>query len=74
MGSPSRVLVTGISGFTGVHLADRLTAAGCEVFGLTNSDNLGPVPSLCADLSETDRALEDLDSGLVTGDAVVRVC
>ena len=55
MGSPSRVLVTGISGFTGVHLADRLTAAGCEVFGLTNSDNLGPVPSLCADLSETDR-------------------
>lgn len=55
MASPSRVLITGISGFTGVHLADRLTAAGSEVFGLSNSQDSGPVPSLCADLEETGR-------------------
>ena len=55
MASPSRVLITGISGFTGVPLANRLIAAGWEVFGLTNSPAYNHVPSLCADLSETDR-------------------
>tara|TARA_R110000787_G_scaffold10961_2_gene36429 strand:+ start:563 stop:1471 length:909 start_codon:yes stop_codon:yes gene_type:complete len=55
MASPSRVLITGISGFTGVPLANRLIAAGWEVFGLTNSPAYNHMPSLCADLSETDR-------------------
>lgn len=58
MASPSRVLVTGISGFTGVHLANRLMEEGWEVFGLTNSPDKLHVPSLCADLSETDRIAE----------------
>ena len=53
MAHPSRVLITGISGFTGVHLANRLLAAGWEVFGLTNSGDGGNIPSLCADLGET---------------------
>lgn len=55
MASPSRVLITGISGFTGVPLANRLIAAGWEVFGLTNSPVYDHVPNLCADLGETDR-------------------
>ena len=58
MAHPSRVLVTGISGFTGVHLADRLIAAGWEVFGLTNSGDGGHVPSLCADLGEIVRVAD----------------
>jgi nucleoside-diphosphate-sugar epimerase len=55
MASPSRVLVTGISGFTGVHLVNSLMEEGWEVFGLTNSPNKVHAPSLCADLSETDK-------------------
>jgi|TARA_R110002124_G_scaffold32704_12_gene109252 nucleoside-diphosphate-sugar epimerase len=55
MASPSRVLITGVSGFTGVPLASRLSAAGWEVFGLTNAPACDRVPSLCADLGETDR-------------------
>lgn len=58
MASPSRVLITGISGFTGEHLAKRLDAADWEVFGLTNSHDGGPVPSLCADLNETGRVAD----------------
>ncbi|WP_439475934.1 GDP-mannose 4,6-dehydratase [Brevundimonas sp.] len=54
MASPSRVLITGISGFTGLHLSNRLLAEGCEVFGLANSHDGVHVPSLCADLGETD--------------------
>lgn len=55
MESPFRVLVTGISGFTGIHLANRLMGSGWEVFGLTNSHETMHVPTLCADLGETDR-------------------
>ena len=36
-------------------LASRLSAAGWEVFGLTNAPACDRVPSLCADLGETDR-------------------
>lgn len=36
-------------------MANRLIAAGCEVFGLTNSPAYDHVPSLCADLGETDK-------------------
>lgn len=58
MENPSRVLITGISGFTGVHLANRLMGAGWDVFGLTNSRDTLQVPTLCADLSETDRVAD----------------
>lgn len=58
MASPSRVLITGVSGFTGLHLSNRLLAAGCEVFGLANSPDGVHVPSLCTDLGETDRVAD----------------
>jgi GDP-4-dehydro-6-deoxy-D-mannose reductase len=35
-----RVLVTGISGFAGSHLAEHLLSEGMEVFGLTNDPSL----------------------------------
>jgi len=58
MASPFRALITGISGFTGCHLADRLTSAGWQVFGLTNVQQSDDTQSLVADLSETDRIAE----------------
>lgn len=62
MENPSRVLITGISGFTGIHLGKRLLAAGYEVFGLTNSPVGVDVSSICADLSETNRIAEWINS------------
>lgn len=55
MASPSRILITGICGFTGQHLARRLAGKGWEVFGLTNSAAPQAWPTLSADLGETDR-------------------
>ena len=56
----TRVLVTGISGFIGSHLARRLVAEGAEVYGLVrNSSNLRRIGDLknqidlhCADLTD----------------------
>lgn len=55
MAGRSKVLITGIGGFTGVHLARHLQARGWDVIGLTN----GPAPddfdTLIASLNEIDR-------------------
>lgn len=58
MASPSRVLITGVSGFTGRHLAGHLAEQGWEVFGLTSSPDDASAANLCADLADTD-ALAD---------------
>jgi len=36
MGAIRRVLITGVAGFLGSHLCDRLIARGCEVLGMDN--------------------------------------
>ncbi|ONI82027.1 GDP-mannose 4,6 dehydratase [Saccharothrix sp. ALI-22-I] len=49
MGSPSeptRVLVTGVSGFTGRHVAAELIGAGHEVVGLAHASPGTPVPGV----------------------------
>lgn len=43
---PLRVVITGITGFAGSHLAERLAAAGAEVHGLAFEDP--PFPNLAA--------------------------
>lgn len=58
MAIPFRALITGISGFTGRHLANRLASAGWQVFGLTKVQQTGETRTLVADLSETDRIAE----------------
>ena len=58
MADRSRVLITGVSGFTGRHLATRLVAGGDEVYGLSNSHD-GDQPLLAghlvADLQDKER-------------------
>ena len=60
--SKHRILITGLSGFTGKHLACKLAGHGWEICGLGaySPANIGEVayPNLDADLSETGRIAE----------------
>ncbi len=49
------VLITGLSGFTGKHLAESLTEAGWRVAGLGGQRQVCEFDHLDADLNETDR-------------------
>lgn len=53
--SEPRVLITGISGFTGRHLAATLASGGWQVVGLGPQRISGLVGHLDADLAETER-------------------
>jgi len=44
----TRVLITGIQGFTGRYLAAELASAGYEVFGLANIPQVTPIPGVQA--------------------------
>lgn len=55
MAGRSKALVTGIGGFTGLHLARHLTARGWEVVGLGNAPQPDDWMSLNAGLDEKDR-------------------
>lgn len=55
MAGRSKVLITGIGGFTGVHLARHLRARDWDVVGLTNGPAPGDFKTLPASLAETDR-------------------
>lgn len=50
---PSRVLVTGVAGFTGQHVATELTGAGHKVLGLVRSGGVLP-PITGVDLHDVD--------------------
>lgn len=58
-GSKYRILITGLSGFTGRHLARKLAALGWQICGLGGPSRQGSsevaYPNLDADLSETAR-------------------
>lgn len=58
MTSPSRVVITGIDGFTGQHLTRRLRSAGWEVYGMTGPG--GPIlpDTISADLRDQERMVE----------------
>jgi UDP-glucuronate 4-epimerase len=47
-----KVLLTGVAGFIGFHLADRLLREGCEVFGMDNLNNYYDVGLKKARLAE----------------------
>lgn len=53
--SKPRVLITGISGFTGQHLAADLVGNGWQVLGLGPKEIAGLIGHLDADLAETER-------------------
>ena len=53
-----KVLMTGISGFTGQHLAARLTQAGYQVMGLTQSEHSLPWRTVCCDLANRDLLIQ----------------
>lgn len=55
MAGRSKALITGISGFTGLHLARHLTARGWDVIGLGNGPQPDGWTTLSAGLDETDR-------------------
>lgn len=44
----SRILITGVQGFTGRFLAEELAAAGYEVFGLAHMPQAEPIPGVVA--------------------------
>jgi GDP-6-deoxy-D-talose 4-dehydrogenase len=52
--SDRRVLITGISGFTGLHLARHLSDQGWSVFGLSNSKASFDYPTLVADILDVE--------------------
>lgn len=80
-----RVLITGILGFVGCHLAEHLIAEGCEVWGVTRSynkrKNISPfeknihlVEGDLLDQRTTDRLIEDCAPDVVfhfAGESVV---
>jgi GDP-6-deoxy-D-talose 4-dehydrogenase len=53
--SAQRVLVTGLNGFTGLHLSDALESAGYEVHGTIRADEVPDETHHVADLSDTER-------------------
>lgn len=62
-GANCRVLITGITGFTGRHLADVLQEAGYEVHGTIRSDEIPDDRHHIAELADTE-GLRDLISEL----------
>lgn len=52
-----KVLMTGISGFTGQHFAARLTQAGYQVVGVTHSERTLPWRTVSCDLTDRERLL-----------------
>ena len=71
MGFPSKkVLLTGINGFTGVHLKCALEDAGYQVFGLTHSRS-AKTNQFTADLSDKRSLLEVIKS--VSPDYVIHL-
>ena len=55
MTSPSRVVITGIDGFTGRHLREQLQRAGRSVFGLVGPNVPSSPRTLSVDLRDGDR-------------------
>lgn len=53
--SPQRVLVTGLNGFTGVHLSHALAGAGYEVHGTIRADEAPDDTHHVADLADLDQ-------------------
>jgi nucleoside-diphosphate-sugar epimerase len=53
-----KVLITGISGFTGQHLAARLTQAGYQVVGITHTDRSLPWRTISCDLANRDLLIQ----------------
>lgn len=53
-----KVLITGISGFTGLHLAARLTRAGYQVVGITHTDRSLPWRTVSCDLANRDLLIQ----------------
>lgn len=53
-----RVLITGINGFTGRHLAAELAGVGCEVWGIGTHDEPDTARYRRADLGDADRLHE----------------
>jgi nucleoside-diphosphate-sugar epimerase len=53
-----KVLITGISGFTGQHLAARLTQAGYQVVGITHTDRSLPWRTVSCDLANRDLLIQ----------------
>lgn len=53
-----KVLMTGISGFTGQHLAARLTQAGYQVVGVAHSERALPWRTVHCDLTDRERLLQ----------------
>lgn len=71
LGSPSKkVLLTGINGFTGVHLKCALERAGYQVYGVTHSRTDKP-NQFIADISDRDSLLEVVKS--VSPDFVIHL-
>jgi nucleoside-diphosphate-sugar epimerase len=53
-----KVLMTGISGFTGQHFAAQLTQAGYQVVGVTHSERVLPWRTMACDLTDRERLLQ----------------
>jgi GDP-6-deoxy-D-talose 4-dehydrogenase len=53
--SSQRVLVTGLNGFTGLHLSEALASAGYEVHGTIRADEVPDETHHIADLSDSER-------------------
>lgn len=74
---PERVLITGITGFAGSHLAEHLVAAGVEVHGLAFEEP--PFPNLAAVAGRVDvhkgdiTSLDEVRAGIAAADPDVVV-
>ena len=61
VGRAMRVLITGVAGFIGSHLAERLLAEGHEVFGLDNLST-GSVTNVPFEVEFTEGDVADIDA------------